>query len=155
MSWLKNCLNSWAQRVVIHWHKVCVEAGNSQCAPGGILGLILINIFINDLDGEAECTVCRFANGTKLGLGTDTPEGCAPIQRDMKKLQAGPDRNLIKFYKGTPAPVNAEDGLTGKQHDRKSLGILLDMELSICQHALAAKKASDILGCIGAMLPAG
>lgn len=44
-----------------------------------ILSLILINIFINDLDNEAECTVCRFANDTKLGLGADTPEDCAPV----------------------------------------------------------------------------
>lgn len=130
----------------------------STCRPvtssvplGAILGLILINI--NDLDDEAERTICRFANNTKLGLVADTPQGHAPIQKDFCRLEKWPGRNLIKFYKGTQAPVNAEHGLSGKQHNRKAPGILLDIGLSICQqHALSAKKVSDILR---ALVPVG
>jgi len=46
-----------------------------------MLGLILFKTFINDLDDGAECTLCKFANDTKLGRVADTPDGQAAIQR--------------------------------------------------------------------------
>ena len=60
---------------------------------------IMSNIFINDLDNGTECTLSRFADGTKLGGVADTAGVCAAIQRDCDRLEKWADRNLTKFNK--------------------------------------------------------
>ncbi|PKU39371.1 rna-directed dna polymerase from mobile element jockey-like [Limosa lapponica baueri] len=42
----------------------------------------------------------EFADDTKLGGMSDTPEGCVVIQRDLDKLKTWVERNLMKFNKG-------------------------------------------------------
>jgi len=63
---------------------------------GLILGPILFNLFINDLDEAVE-----FADDIKLrgGYKTDTPDRCAAMQKDCAKLENWTERNLMKFNK--------------------------------------------------------
>jgi len=52
-----------------------------------ILGPVLFNIFINDLNNRTGCIHSGFVDNTKLGQMADTPDGCAAIQRDLNKLE--------------------------------------------------------------------
>lgn len=51
----------------------------SRTPQGLVLGVVLFNIFISDIDEGAGHTCCKFVNDMNLGGVDNTPEACATI----------------------------------------------------------------------------
>ena len=59
----------------------------SSVSQWSVLGPILFNIFINDIDDGVECIRSKFADDTKLSGVVEPAERRDPFQRDLHKLK--------------------------------------------------------------------
>lgn len=70
------------------------------CPSEVILGLVLFNIFVKqcDIDSGIKCTLCSFADDTKMTSAVDTLGGRDTFQRNLDELERWAHMKLMKFH---------------------------------------------------------
>jgi len=139
VQWLRNWLEGRSQRVVVNSlisKEMPVTSGVPQ---GSVLGLVLFNIFINDL---ATLNAPSSSLQKTSSSAVDIPEGQDAIQRDLEKLKKWACVNLMKRNKAKCKVliwVRATLGYQYRLEDegiesrpaKKDLGVVVDEKLSL------------------------
>ncbi|KAK4816018.1 hypothetical protein QYF61_011008 [Mycteria americana] len=151
------CVSNWltgqVQRLTVNGVTSSWWPVTSGVPQGLILGTVLFEVFVSDLDAGVKCTLSEFADHTKLGGAVDSLEGREALQRDLDRLESWAIINHMKFNKNKCWILHLGQGNPGYMLEsspvERDLEVWVDGKLDMSQRcALAAKRANSVLGCI-------
>uniref|UniRef100_A0A803TZY3 Peroxisomal membrane protein PEX14-like KPWE domain-containing protein n=1 Tax=Anolis carolinensis TaxID=28377 RepID=A0A803TZY3_ANOCA len=79
----------WENKVLTNASSSSWKEVTSGVPQDSVLGPVLFNIFINDLDEGLEGTIIKFVENTKLGVIASIPEDRSRIQNNLNRLEMG------------------------------------------------------------------
>uniref|UniRef100_A0A803K5E7 Reverse transcriptase domain-containing protein n=1 Tax=Xenopus tropicalis TaxID=8364 RepID=A0A803K5E7_XENTR len=159
-NWIENWLKDRVQRVVVNgtfsnWTSVV-----SGVPQGSVLGPLLFNLFINDLEVGIDSTVSIFADDTKLCKTISSMQDAAALQSDLTKLdnwaanwkmRFNVDKCKVMHFGRNNINANylLNGSVLGVSLMEKDLGVFVDNKLSNARqcHSVATK-ANKVLSCI-------
>ncbi|CAM5124383.1 unnamed protein product, partial [Natator depressus] len=160
LSWIENWLKDREPRVGINGKFSEWRAVTSGVPQGSVLGPILFNLFINDLEKGVNSEVAKFADDTKLLKIVKTKADCEELQKDLTKLGHWATKWQMKFnvdkckvmHIGKNNPnytYNMMRANLATPNQEKDLGVIVDSSLKTStQCAAAVKKANRMVGII-------
>ncbi|GAB0204197.1 mitochondrial enolase superfamily member 1 [Grus japonensis] len=138
---MRNWLDGRTQRVAVRGLVSKWRSVTSGVPQGSVLGPLLFNIFVGDMDGGIECTLSK-------------------VQRDLDRLERWAHVKCMKFNKAKCKVLHMgwhnpkHNYRLGKEWsesspEEKDLGVLIDEKLNMSWQCVpAAQKANHVLGCI-------
>ncbi|CAM4568387.1 unnamed protein product [Lepidochelys kempii] len=157
--WIRNWLKGRLQRVLLKgglsgWREV-----TSGIPQGSVLGPILFNLFITDLDTKSGSVLIKFADDTKLGGIANLEKDRDIIQEDLDDLVNWSNSNRVKFNSEKCKVMHL--GINNKHfsyklgthqlevtEEEKDLGVLVDHRMTMSRQCdMAMKKANAVLEC--------
>ncbi|KAF7241621.1 NAD(P) transhydrogenase, mitochondrial [Varanus komodoensis] len=95
--WIRAWLTDRKQKVTISGESSGWRPVTSGVPQGSVLGLILFNLFINDMEERVNSLLIKFADDTKTGAVATTEEQVLQIQKDLDRLWKWAGDNRMAF----------------------------------------------------------
>ena len=161
LKWFEGWLSERKQRVVVEGHFSKWIDVISSVMQGSVLGAILFNIFIDDIDQAALLALIqKFADDTKLGMLVNSEADAEQMQAVIDELHRWAERWAMAFNEGKCKIMHfGRDNIRHKYfmngtqleevEEEKDLGVWVETSMKPNKQCdTAAKKANFVLGMI-------
>ncbi|KAF7246710.1 RNA-directed DNA polymerase from mobile element jockey [Varanus komodoensis] len=158
--WIRAWLTDRKQRVTISEESSGWRPVTSWVPQGSVLGLILFNLFINDMEEGVNSLLIKFADDTKTGAVATTEEQVLQIQKDLDRLWKWAGDNRMAFnvdkckvlhlgHRNRCHKYRLGDKWLESSTCERDFGVLVDCRLNMSQQCDAVvKRVNATLGYI-------